>query len=174
MGREIRRVPANWDHPTRYPERIDDRPNFRPLMDDYIGSLEYWKKDVDEFIAYMTEVIQTGQTMIYDNEYSSPIDVYEYLTDEDQLSPPDANDYMPSGDWYQLFETVSEGTPLSPPFEKPEELVEWLANNNDYCGHTWSREQAEAMVRVGFAPSGIFANGRFYNSQQSLELAKQN
>ena len=36
-------------------------------------------------------------------------------------------------DWgmhYQMWETVSEGSPISPPFETPEELAHWLADNN--------------------------------------------
>lgn len=53
---------------------------------------------------------------------------------------------MPTGEWYQLFETISEGTPLSPAFEKPQELVKWLTENKDYRGETWDSEQAKAMV----------------------------
>jgi hypothetical protein len=33
----------------------------------------------------------------------------------------------PSGDGYQLWETVSEGSPISPVFATPEELADWLA-----------------------------------------------
>jgi len=36
----------------------------------------------------------------------------------------------PSGEWYQMWETVSEGSPISPAFETPEELARWLAEND--------------------------------------------
>lgn len=31
---------------------------------------------------------------------------------------------------YQMYETISEGTPISPPMELPEQLARWLADNN--------------------------------------------
>lgn len=34
----------------------------------------------------------------------------------------------PKGVGYQLWETVSEGSPISPVFAKPEELADWLAS----------------------------------------------
>lgn len=36
----------------------------------------------------------------------------------------------PIGTYYQLWETTSEGSPLSPPLETPEELAQWLTNNS--------------------------------------------
>ncbi len=36
-------------------------------------------------------------------------------------------------DWgmaYQMWETTSEGSPMSPPFKTPEELARWLADTN--------------------------------------------
>lgn len=35
----------------------------------------------------------------------------------------------PEGDGYQLWETVSEGSPISPVFSTPEELAKWLEDN---------------------------------------------
>ena len=35
----------------------------------------------------------------------------------------------PSGEGYQLWETVSEGSPMSPVFATPEELAQWLTDN---------------------------------------------
>ena len=39
-----------------------------------------------------------------------------------QLEPP-------SGDGYQLWETVSEGSPMTPVFAAPEELAQWCVDN---------------------------------------------
>lgn len=167
MGREIRRVPKKWEHPRTFDG------SYKPLMDDYIGSLKYYKKSVDDFIKYMTEVVSKGKVKIYDMVYKTPQEVYAYLTEDGQMNPPEIEDYMPSGEWYQLFENVSEGTPLSPAFEKPEDLVEWLSNNNDFWNKTWTREQAEEIVKQGFAMSGVISNGKFYNPQESLLLPTQ-
>lgn len=85
-------------------------------------------------------------------------------------SMPDPDDYMPDGDWYQLYETVSEGTPLSPPFKTTEELINWLSNNVDYWGNSWTRKQAEGIVKKGFVFSMGIMEGKLLNSQ---ELAEQ-
>jgi hypothetical protein len=37
----------------------------------------------------------------------------------------------PEGPGYQLWETVTEGSPISPVFETPEELAAWLVGNDD-------------------------------------------
>ena len=40
-----------------------------------------------------------------------------------QLEPP-------QGEGYQLWETISEGSPMSPVFDTPEKLARWLVDNN--------------------------------------------
>jgi hypothetical protein len=51
--------------------------------------------------------------------------------------PPDPKYYRPpwteaEATWFQMYATVSEGTPVSPPFATKEELVEYLVANGDY------------------------------------------
>ena len=62
---------------------------------------------------------------------------------------------IPKGDGYQMWETVSEGSPISPVFATPEKLAEWLAEHGESgCGggrHT--REQWLKMIVSGWAPS---------------------
>ena len=164
---EIRKVPANWKHP----KKADG--SFRPLIDNYVGYLEYFRESADNFIKYMTEVIEKGKVKIYDTTFKTPQEVYDYLTEEGQMEPPDISSYMPSGSWFQLFETVSEGTPLTPPFETKQELVEWLSNNKDYRDKTWTREQAEAMVEQEWVMSGMKIGEKFYDSQESLLVNKK-
>ena len=132
MGREIRRVPKNWEHPRTF-DTVN--PQYKPLSEDYVGSLKYYQKDAD----------------------SEPAD------------KPNIKDYMPAGKWYQLFETVSEGTPLSPPFATKEELVQWLTSNSDYWKHQWTQEQAEGIVKSEWAPSGIMTDGKFHTSPEAAE-----
>jgi len=84
--------------------------------------------------------------------------------------PPDDPEYYSpftaeEATWFQLFETVSEGTPVSPPFATEEELAEYLAKNGDFwdqhrgeCG--WGIERATAFVKTGWAPSMAFIGGK--------------
>lgn len=167
MGREIRRVPANWNHPK------DEDGSYQPLRDDYVGSLKYYKEEVDNFIKNMTEVVQKGTVKIYENTFDSAQEAYKYLTEDGQMEKPDIADFMPSGEWYQLFENVSEGTPLSPPFATTKELIDWLSNNKDFWGHTWNREGAESIVKHGFAMSGVMTGGKMYAPEEQYLLDKK-
>jgi hypothetical protein len=69
----------------------------------------------------------------------------------------------PKGEGYQLWETVSEGSPISPVFGTPEELAEWLTESPEY---KWKENDAgttkDQWLRFingpGWAPSMI-SNG---------------
>lgn len=101
--------------------------------------------------------------------------------------PPDRKSYRPWKDdeatWYQVWETVSEGTPVSPPFATREELIEYLVANGDYWdqarrkdGYTgvidcrpWSRKSAEAFVNgPGWAPSMVMDASGVRSGVQAL------
>lgn len=53
-----------------------------------------------------------------------PTDEYEKLHDNFVRIEP------PVGEGYQLWSTTTEGTPLSPVFDTPEKLTQWLVDNN--------------------------------------------
>ncbi|WP_394831687.1 hypothetical protein LVJ94_34760 [Pendulispora rubella] len=55
----------------------------------------------------------------------------------------------PPGVGWQLWETVSEGSPISPVFATSNELVDWL------CANGYTRRGAVELCEVGSAPSGI-------------------
>lgn len=64
----------------------------------------------------------------------------------------------PTGDYYQLWETTSEGSPISPPCETPEKLARWLADNeaSSFGSQTESYDTWLEFVRgPGWAPSAI-------------------
>ncbi len=64
--------------------------------------------------------------------------------------------------WYQFFEDVTDGTPLSPPFATKEELINYLCTEGsfyhkehpDTCA-LFSREAAEKFVDDEFMPSFV-------------------
>lgn len=57
----------------------------------------------------------------------------------------------PQGDGWQLWETVTEGSPISPVFATGDELVEWMVADG------YSREGAEGMIESGWAPSLVMS-----------------
>jgi len=162
MGREIRRVPPNWEHPKkeafdyrtgamieRY-QPLFDRP-FAPAMREWIKEWEAWEAGTHEDFAK------------HGKEYPNYWDW--------SSGPPDPHYYRPNwkegeATWWQVYETVSEGTPVSPPFATPDELVDYLATHGDFWDQqrgdgAWNRRNAESFVKAGWAPSGIIANGEF-------------
>ena len=138
MGRELRKVPANWEHP-----RGDDG-NYIPMFDKNYG---------DAFKVWLEE-----------------IELWEKGTHPDLLrNPALKGDYpfypmweaCPNPDQYhtkkfgkdelthvQLYETTSEGTPISPVFHKDdfEKLCEYAAKN--CTTFAWFRATKEEWKRM--------------------------
>lgn len=163
MGREIRRVPANWEHPKS--ERQNGRIDYRPMFDrPYLEALDEWLQEHHQWedgthTAFAEHGYTKAEYPHYANYGGNPPDV-EYFrpnwTPEEMI-------------WWQVYETVSEGTPVTPPFATREELVDYLVANGDFwdqsrrkdgrslieCG-PWPRKQAESFVfGSGWAPSLI-------------------
>ena len=72
----------------------------------------------------------------------------------------------------QMYESTSEGTPISPVMETPEQLARWLADTgaSAFAGMTATYEQWLAVARGGFAPSAyVTASGL----QSGVALAKE-
>ncbi len=67
----------------------------------------------------------------------------------------------PEGDWYQMWETTTEGSPMSPACETPEALADWLvANNASAAGSmTATREEWLNMIAAGSALSMVSIPG---------------
>ena len=65
----------------------------------------------------------------------------------------------PTGEGWQLWETVSEGSPISPVFTNPEDLAEWMASPlyvwGAHKGTGLSYESALSFVKAGWAPTFI-------------------
>jgi hypothetical protein len=57
----------------------------------------------------------------------------------------------PEGEGYQLWETTSEGSPVSPVFRALDELCEWLAPNvSVFGGHMLSKDEWVAALKEEF------------------------
>jgi hypothetical protein len=70
----------------------------------------------------------------------------------------------PVGEGWQLWETVSEGSPVSPVFSSSEELAQWLTTPQGGdklgpSGRPMSLTAARRFVGEGWAPSMVMTNG---------------
>ena len=152
MGREVRRVPPNWTHP-----KMKGRPDrLEPMLDmTYEQALAEWNADREKWEA--------GERPSYFTEDDQDTTFEEYN------SPPEPDCYRPWKDedatWFQLWETVSEGTPVSPPFATREELIAYLAQHGDFWDQDrresgWGWASARAFVDAGWAPTMAIVGGQ--------------
>lgn len=72
----------------------------------------------------------------------------------------------PTGEGYQLWETVSEGSPISPVFPSKDTFIDYLISQG------YSEGAAEQFAEKGFAVSMATANGRLYKDIESLNIAQ--
>lgn len=125
MSREVRPVALDWEHPLAGGTYSDGSPRYVPLH-----SREALRLDLEDY-------------------HDNPGDWED--------GPPDPDDYMPpipEGHPYgwQLYETVSEGSPLSPVCASKDELAAWLSS--PAAGrHQVSPDVAAKFVDEGWAPS---------------------
>lgn len=67
----------------------------------------------------------------------------------------------PAGPGYQVWETVSEGSPVSPVFADPDALIDWLCQPGDKSLQGYSRKAAEQFVKGGgYVPSALIRGGK--------------
>lgn len=171
MGREVRRVPADWQHPKAFsPTR--QRMEYMPLFEggDYEQRAAEWDEEYQKW--------QEGLCRSYgEGERWRPIDDdYKAMCYTDYAGArPSPDDYMP--DWpaearthLMMYESTSEGTPISPAFETPEELARWLADNgaSSFGSSTATYEQWLPMCRGGWAPSMVAVGGEVVSGVEFL------
>lgn len=177
-------VPPNWEHPKKqvlnfrkgtvewqYQPMYDS--SYIERMDEWIANYQLWKEGKH-----------------HDQLNGSAAGHARYA--EWAGDPPQHEYYRPEWTkeertWFQVYETVSEGTPVTPPFATREELVEYLVQNGDFWDQQrraegdsimncapWTREAAERFVMgSGWAPSLIMSGGKVMSGVEGLaEAAK--
>lgn len=159
MGREVRRVPADWQHPKQQvPDwrtgRMVER--YKPLYpgERYQPAVDEWDEECAKWKA--------GWRPEYCTDAESRAMTYEQYSGQ----RPHRDDYMPNWPAEQrthlmMYEDTTEGTPISPAFTTPEELARWLADNNAsaFAGEGASHEGWLRVVRGGWAPSAVSVGG---------------
>ena len=108
MGREVKRVPLDFDYPLH---KVWYGYQIVFCHEDYEGGCERCQ----EFARVM----------------GIPPKVYKHIQDDSPC--PDWRKHFkvdpPEGEGWQLWETTTEGSPASPVFKTPEELAEWCEGN---------------------------------------------
>lgn len=156
MSREVRRVPKNWEHPKR------KNGNYIPLYGgSFHESLAEWQKGKSKWDEGLRE-----------NWFSKNEEDKWKPRSEDELNMsfeewsgqiPKEKYYMP--EWkdnekthLQMYETTSEGTPISPVIEDPKELARWLVDNeaSAFGQSTASYDSWLSTIERGFAFSAVF------------------
>lgn len=143
MGREIRRVKKGWEHPKK------DNGQYQPMHEDYYGdAIAGWFNDHNLWLAgkHPDQQNEDPPTYKFYAEWGGDPPRVEYYRQE-QWTEDEAS-------CFQMYETVSEGTPVSPVFETLIDLENWIVANLGY-----SRHAAHAFCDEGWAPSMIMSNG---------------
>ena len=188
MGIQLYHVPADWKHPTDsdYRARRDSMLAYQPpqnakwrtlYMDESWGeaTLAWW----GERIVYrLTRLVAYWPSVL--GWIEEPMAIRFPHDDESDNTPPKHFDYRPR--WrkrdmthVQLYETVSEGTPISPVMPSVEALADWCAAQTR---EVWvsTRMDRDGWLRFfgrgGWAPSGVvtpergFESGAMYMGRQ--------
>ncbi len=103
--------------------------------------------------------------------------LHELATAKVADEKPNPDDYMPQFDGdadslgWCLYETVSEGTPITPVFATAEELIDHLVEyGEDWRQEPYRRESAEALVNGGGSfGSMFFVGGVLYDGARDLD-----
>jgi len=76
----------------------------------------------------------------------------------------------PAGDGWQLWETVTEGSPVSPVFATPEQLARWLVQPGNDTSITRGTSYAVwlRMIEEGWAMSMVMSNGRLQSGVEFI------
>lgn len=72
---------------------------------------------------------------------------------------------------YQMYETCSEGTPISPVMKTPEELAAWLAENkaSAFADMTADYETWLGMIKgPGHSPSAVIMGGKMISGVEAV------
>lgn len=174
MGREVRMVPANWQHPQEKSDYTGEL-CFVPLFDgDYESAASDWDEGWEKWQQGLCENYSS------DEKWTAIEPEYQQMRYTGYAgSRPSPDDYMPQ--WpaemrthLMMYETTTEGTPISPAFETPEDLARWLADNeaSAFARQPASYEHWLAVAKGGWAPSMVISGGHMKSGVEFMGQEK--
>jgi hypothetical protein len=156
VSREVRRVLGVWQHP------LNEYGNYRPLFEPHAPfeeMLTEWQRNAELWAngAHPDQL---------DSEFSTDCTYEEW-----EGGPPEEQQYMP---WwpeeerthYQMYETTSEGTPISPVLATPEELAQWLVDHgaSAFADQGATYEEWLHTIQHGSGGSCVLVGGQLISS----------
>ena len=146
MGREVRMVHENWEHP-KY-----ENGKYIPLMNgDFSNILSKYKEEKSQWEKGFRTDFEGGWKPKSEDELK--MSFIDWNGEE-----PKIEDYMPQWEddektHLQMYEDTSEGTPISPIFSNANDLARWLSDNNAsaFGGMTAAYEEWLSMIGKGYA-----------------------
>lgn len=134
---------------------MDDHGRLLPIFDEnYLEALNKWwaehrlfqeGKHPDQLAGSLSD---SPKIKYFAQWHGDPpaVDTYRFYRDEECTH-------------FQFYETVTEGTPLSPVFETLQQLEDWMVAVGECAGteyaKKYSREGAKAFCASGWAPSFV-------------------
>lgn len=141
MSREVRRVPMDWQHPMHWHDKWDP--------------------------GEQRTTVQATPRPLFDRSILKYHKPGEDLPDEDDLMPE-----FPKGTatGWCMYETTSEGTPISPVLGSPEELARWLADNraSSFGSQTATYDQWLRAIQAGWAPSAVVTSSGVHSGVEAI------
>jgi len=144
MGREIRKVPANWEHPRK------SNGNYQPMFNRFYG----------DAIAEWIENHNKWEDGTHDNLVDGSCTKEEYPFYAMWGGGPPTVEYYQTKKYapeelthIQLYEDTSEGTPKSPVFRADEfdKLCEYAAEHyTTFASFRATKEEWAEMLKSGF------------------------
>jgi hypothetical protein len=137
LGRELRLVPPGWEHPK------DDRGEYIPLLDqsyaaalaDYEYAARLWAEGCHPSQLEWPERTAGLSYVEWDGGPPDPAHYRQEAWREDQATA------------WVLYENVTEGTPVSPPFASLDDLLGWMQDNG------YSAAEVEEIKAYGALPT---------------------
>lgn len=120
---------------------------------------------------------EDGETVVREFFPTTVQEILEVYPYSEYAGEPEPETYFP--DWgvpedelgWCLYETVTEGTPVTPVFATAEELIEHLATvGQDWDQQPLRRSAAEALVGAGWMPSAMTVGGTLLKGAEDADL----
>ncbi|MCI5045055.1 MAG: hypothetical protein MRY72_10190 [Aquisalinus sp.] len=168
MGREVRRVPKDWQHP------VDKFGKYIPLGDEFDARAKRW--DINN------AAWEKGKAWNFvENKWQNIDAALSGMTYTEADGPrPHKKDFMP--DWpqaqrthYQMYSTTSEGTPISPVMSSPRKLALWLADTkaSALAGQPATYKEWLPICQGKTVPTGVnMKDGNIKSGVSVLSVAK--
>ena len=164
MSREVRMVPPDWKHPK-------GEKGYIGLFS--VTSKEGVLQDIQEWLKNQQLWSEGKHPDQQDNDTKG---IARYTDWHGAIPSPD--DYMPY--WppevathFCMYETTSEGTPVSPAFATQEELARWLTDNNisTFGRMTTTYDKWLAMIKLGYSIASMArVDGEMHSGVDAVSL----